>query len=547
MPISDKINDLRALMLQNKIDFYLIPTSDEFNNEYVPPAFMRLKWISGFSGSNGLAVIGEAECKLYTDGRYFIQAKQETEQCFVIVDIAIFDVSSFGKKRIGYDPKLHTFAQVQKWQQVNNGVELVPLVGNLIDQLWYNKPLHSFGNFYSYDNNAAIRITNVIAKMNPKADLVLLTAPDQLCWLMGIRGNDIPYNPIALLYGVLHRDGRVEYFLELEQLSKYLADLEDKFIQFDPHETSYALVSSIHPNKRIAQVSAIDALRLVKSADELITMMDAHINDGVALCEFFSWFEGESKVYSEFELSQKLLEFRSKRPNFHCPSFATICGYKENGALIHYQPSGENSKLVFGDGLLLIDSGGQYSTGGTTDVTRVIALGNINQIWRHHYTIVLKAHINLAMAIFPNGATGAQLDGIARQELWNNGMDYAHGTGHGVGVFLSVHEGPLRISKTCNYPLKANAILSNEPGFYIADHYGIRLENLVVVEQAHEDGFLAFNQLTQVPFARELIDLSMLTTSQYEWLVAYHASVLQNLSPLLSKSAKRWLVKACRL
>jgi len=547
MPQKDllgKISQLRDLMKAKGIDGYLIPSTDEFNNEYIPEFSKRLAWCTGFTGSNGLAVITNSNCYLYTDGRYLLQAKAELPVGFILRDIAGFDLAMLDAKTIGYDPMLHSHRWVdQLKQQTDDGAPiLLSLYENLIDLIWKDKPLPTGNSPYQYDNNKSQRIDLVKSSLSPKADFLLISAPDQFCWLAGIRGDDVEYTPLHLCYGLLSHDGQLEKFLDHKLLQKRLYALQDKTIQIDPSHAPAAIVESIPEEKRLFKASPIDEIRIIKTESEIASMAQAHVYDAIAICNFMHWLDNENASHTEYELAQKLLSFRKAMPSFHYPSFATICGFAANGAIIHYNPTKEGSKSVKGDGLLLLDSGGQYQ-GGTTDVTRVIPIGKIKPIWKQHYTVVLQCHINLASAQFPEGTRGAQLDGIARSVLWARNLDYPHGTGHGVGVFLSVHEGPLRISKVCSHPIVKGAILSNEPGVYFAGQYGIRLENLMATEAAPAPGFLSFKPLTMVPFDKRLIDLTMLDKAQLKWLLDYHKTIEENLAPHLSPAVQSWLRK----
>lgn len=537
----NRINSLRTIMLGCNIDGYLVPSTDEFNNEYVPNYARRLEWLTGFSGSNGMAFITHTGCYLFTDGRYMLQAVQELVAGFEILPLSMLMQVLPLNKRIGVDPMLHTYKEVELYKQ--RGIEIMPLVDNLVDIIWQDKDIPSTGGYYQFDNDKEDRINRICAAMHSTTDNLLICVPDQVCWLAGIRGDDVEFTPIACCYGVLSREGELQIFKDHHSINSYLRHNEG-VIQLDPQQTPYAIANVIKPECRLLCNSPIDEIRLVKSEVDIENIKLAHIYDGVAICNFLHWFAEQTNVFSEYELSERLLSFRQKMPQFHSPSFATICGFAANGAVVHYHPSVKNSHLIEGDGLLLIDSGGQYKI-GTTDITRVLPIGEINPIWKTHYTAVLQCHIELATASFPYGATGAQLDGISRAPLWAHGLDYPHGTGHGVGLFLSVHEGPLRISKACQHPLVKGAILSNEPGVYFAAQYGIRLENLMVVIEDANTGFLGFETLSLVPFDNRLINKSMLNKKQSDWLASYHNKVLTTLHPHLSAPVRTWLQQQC--
>lgn len=536
---------LRNLLQLRGIDGYLIPATDEFNNEYLPEAAKRLAWATGFTGSNGLAIITNTQCYLYTDGRYLLQAEQELGSKFIVKDIATLNFAQIKASSIGYDPMLHSHRNLEHLKHLASAVTtLIPIADNLVDLIWKDRPNLHTGDFYHYDLDSPHRIKAVIQSMPPQTDFLLITAPDQVCWLAGIRGGDVEYTPLALYYGILGRNGSLEKFPNHHALQQRLHQLKNKTIQMDPSQTPAAIAETILQKNRLFKPSPVDEVRLVKTDGEIASMSQVHIHDGIAMCNFLHWLDGQKTKYTEYELGQKLLGFRQVMPKFHSPSFTTISGFAENGAIIHYSPPKDGSKLVGGNGLLLLDSGGQYH-GGTTDITRVIPFGKIATIWKTHYTAVLQGHINLASAQFPKGTTGMQLDVLARSPLWAQGLDYAHGTGHGVGVFLSVHEGPLRISKACNLAVVENAVLSNEPGVYFAEQYGIRLENLMIVTPAATPEFLCFKPLTMVPFDKRLIDLDMLSAEQLSWLNYYHDTIRKTLAQHLSPAVKNWLDEAC--
>lgn len=525
------------------IDAYLIPSTDEYCNEYVPLQYKRLNWLTGFTGSNGIAVITSKNCHLYTDGRYILQATKELSN-FEIIDISKFGVADIDAQIIGYDPMLHTHSFINKANDMfNNKHEFLPIDDNLVDLIWSDRPERKTGVYYQYDNNSYSRITKLTNAMHQDSDFMLISSAEQLCWLAGIRGDDVPYTPIALYYGILSKSGVLEKIGSAYALKQRIKDLDEYKIEFDPYQTPHKIASLI--KNKIHSNNPINSIRVIKTDQEIATMKEAHIYDGAAICKFLYWLSNIESVYTEYELAEKLLEFRLQANSFDSLSFSTISAFQENGAIIHYNPNKLHSKKVEGDGLFLIDSGAHYKCGGTTDVTRVIPIGNISPDWRYYYTSVLKAHIDLALCRFPQGTTGAQLDGIARAALWNVGLDYPHGTGHGVGVFLSVHEGSLRISKACNIAVPKGAILSNEPGVYLEGKYGIRLENLMVSSEDEIEKFLKFSPLTMVPFDIRLIEVSMLSLTQRQWVNAYHKNVLENLIQHIDHNMKNWLSYAC--
>lgn len=542
--MESNITTLRSLMKKSGIDAYIIPSTDEFNNEYVPEAYKRLCWLTGFTGSNGIAIITSKKLYLYTDGRYLLQAKKELDNNFEIRELGKIAYDIIHAERVGYDPMIHTYSSIDSIKKYfHSESQFISIEGNLIDEIWTDRSNLPSGKYYQYDENYQYRAKKVLNAMHKDADFMLISSAEQLCWLSGIRGDDVMYSPIALYYGILSKNGVLEKINSIDALKKRLLSIQDKKIELDLLQTSKGIADLV--KNKISKTNPINSIRVTKTKKEIDTMMEAHLYDGIAMCRFLHWLSRMNSIYDEFQISEKLLYFRSDIPSFYSPSFSTISAFKENGAVIHYVPSKNNSKLVRGDGLLLIDSGGQYKCGGTTDVTRVLPIGKISEEWIYHYTLVLKSHIELSSCEFPIGTTGAQLDGVARAPLWRNGLDYAHGTGHGVGVFLSVHEGDLRISKICNIAVPESAVLSNEPGVYFEGKWGIRLENLMISRESSKKGFLKFIPITLVPFDKRLIDISMLSRNQIKWLNAYHKSVEKAVRPHVDLDVASWLESSC--
>ena len=568
----DKLKSLRAFMEKEGLSALLIPRTDEFQGEYIAHCSERLKWLTGFTGSAGAAVLTKDKAAFFTDGRYTLQAKEEIPSYYELYNISQETSYQWVAKnlsptdRVGYDPWLFTETQLQRYNR-----PLVPLKVNPLDALWEDRPtppqdfvrLHPLKYAGESDESKRKRIGASL-----KADHVLITSCDSIAWLLNIRGNDVPHTPIVHSVCLLCKDGSYDFFvnldkvngeifnhlhqgggraIDIQQLLSHLKKLEGS-CQVDPQAAPLILIQTLE-EAGIKIIRGKDPCLLPKSLKnevELKGAMEAHIQDGIALCRFLRWLEAQPLEGETTELSaaQKLYEFRKEGQHFKDLSFDTISGFNSHGAIIHYRVSPESNIPLGKEGLYLVDSGGQYLT-GTTDVTRTIAFGAPTAEQKDRYTHVLKGHISLAQAVFPGGTTGAQLDVLARQFLWQAGCDYDHGTGHGVGSYLSVHEGPQGISKRgTDVPLKPGMILSNEPGYYKEGAYGIRIESLVqVIEIPHLKGFYGFETLTLAPLDLKLIDEFLLTESEKEWVKAYHERIFKTLSPYLDIMGKSWLKK----
>lgn len=569
----DKLKALRSFLEERSLSALLIPYTDEFQNEYLPPQFKRLKWLTGFTGSAGFAIVTQDKAAFFTDGRYVLQAKQEVHSCFEQYNISHktplqwIEENLSPNATIGYDPWLFTEVQLEKFHR-----PLVPLIPNPIDQLWDDRPLpcHNFIRLHPLeyagesDESKRKRIASIL-----KADHLLLTACDSIAWLLNIRGLDVTETPLVHSVCLLNKDGSyvlfiepqkvnaelLEYFrknsgavVDISKLSDHLKTLKGS-CQFDPHTTA-ALFAQTLQQSGIEIVRHVDPCALpkaVKNSVELEGARKSHIEDGIALCRFFAWLEtqplkGET---TECSAADKLYAFRQEGRLFQGPSFPTISAFNAHGAIIHYIAKPETDTPLKREGLYLLDSGGQYLT-GTTDVTRTIALGVPTPEQKDRYTRVLKGHIALATTSFPNGTAGAQLDSLARRFLWEVGCDFEHGTGHGVGSYLGVHEGPQAISKRFSpTPLQPGMILSNEPGCYKEGEYGIRIESLItVIEHPILKDYYTFETLTLAPLDLNLIEESLLTPQEQQWIRDYHEKVLQRLSPHLDEDTLRWLQKA---
>lgn len=568
----DKTKALREVMKAKKIEALLIPRTDEFQGEYISPSSERLQWLTGFTGSAGFAIVTQDKAAFFTDGRYTLQAQEEIPATYELYNTMQLSPSQWAKEHIkttdavGFDPWLVTEKQLQAF-----GQNLIPLSTNPIDALWETRPTppHDFIELhplqFSGESSESKRMR--VASSLP-TDQVLLTACDSVAWLLNIRGHDIPYTPMVHSYCLLKKDGSFDLFVNLNkingQIFNYLRENNGRAIEIsqilshlnktegscliDPSTAPYQIVKSLEeaPCTLIRGKDPCALPKAIKNKVELQGAQDAHIQDGLALCRFMAWLENEplKGETTELSASKKLAEFRQEGTYFKDFSFETISGFGPHGAIIHYRVSEESDLPLTTPGIYLVDSGGQYLT-GTTDVTRTLAFGSPTKDQKEKYTRVLKGHIALAKATFPEGTTGEQLDSLARQYLWEVGTDYAHGTGHGVGSYLNVHEGPQSISKRgSTVPLSAGMILSNEPGYYKEGAYGIRIESLVhVVESQKHKGYLSFETFTLAPFDLKLFDMSLLDSEEIKWIQSYHDRILEVLAPHLDQETKTWLQK----
>ncbi len=559
-------------MKAEELSALLIPHTDEFQGEYISAHAERLKWATGFTGSSGFAVITQDKAVFFTDGRYTLQAKEELPSVYEIYNITEKKAPQWvnehlsAHEKVGYDPWLFTETQLQGYDR-----PLISLHPNPIDVLWADQPpppqdfiqIHPLTYAGESDESKRKRIGSSL-----KADHVLITACDSIAWLLNIRGNDVPHTPLVHSVCLLHQDGSYDLFVDLDkingkifnhlrkgggraidirQLLTHLKMLKGK-CQVDPQTTPVSLIQTL----KEAGVSIYRDRdpcilpKALKNEVEIQGAIQTHIQDGLALCRFFAWLEAQplQGETTEVTAAHKLYEFRKTGQHFKDLSFETISGFGAHGAIVHYRVTPDSDIPLKRDGLYLVDSGGQYLT-GTTDVTRTLTLGNPTSEQKDRYTRILKGHIAIAQAVFPKGTAGIQLDAFARQFLWQIGCDYTHGTGHGVGSYLSVHEGPQRLSTwAASEPLKSGMILSNEPGYYKEGEYGIRIESLItVIEKPNLAGFYGFETLTLAPFDVKLMDFSLLTKSEKDWIRAYHTRIFETFSPYLDETTKTWLKK----
>jgi len=592
---ADRLQALRDQLKRDRLDGFVVPLTDEHMSEYVGAYAQRLAWLTGFQGSAGTAVVLPEAAAIFTDGRYTIQVRQQVSADeWEYVGVPATSVASWlgahapDGGRIGYDPWLHTRAWVEEARKAlaEKGAELVAVNTNPIDAVWPDKPQPS-------DATLAVQSDDLAGKSSPakraeiadwlaerKADAVVLSALDSIAWAFNIRGTDVSHTPVALAYAVVNADGTADFFVAEEKVTdevrKHLGNairihdrsafapalqgFAGKRVAADPGSAVAAIFDALDAGgaKVLSLRDPVILAKAIKNPAEIAGQKAAQARDGAALSRFLKWFEETAPQggLTEMSAADKLREFRDQTGALKDLSFDTISATGPNGAIPHYKVTEESSLPIELGQLYLVDSGGQYAD-GTTDVTRVMPVGEASDEMKDRFTRVLKGHIAIATAIFPDGTTGAQLDSFARRPLWEVGLDYGHGTGHGVGSYLSVHEGPQRIAQPFYpggqslEPLREGMFLSNEPGYYKAQEFGIRIENLVLVTKqlisGAEQQMLGFETLTFAPIERTLIKPSLLTEQELAWLNAYHAEVLRILGPQLSGDEYQWLEAKCAL
>lgn len=590
---ADRLSALRAQLKADRLDGFVVPLTDEYMSEYVGSYAQRLAWLTGFQGSAGSAVVLSAEAAIFTDGRYTLQVREQVDgDHWAFVDVPATSVAGWlGEHapqgaRIGFDPWLHTSAWVREAEKAlaAKGATLVPVDTNPVDAVWPDRPAPSDARLVVQPDDLAGRssaekragIADWLAEQ--KADGLVLSALDSIAWALNVRGADVDHTPVALAYAIANSDGTLDLFVAPEKMSDEVAAHLGNAVRV--HDRSaFAAALGTYAGKRIAAdperaVAAIfDGLqkggatvlalrdpvvlaKALKNPAERAGHRAASVRDGAALTRFLKWCEETLPLGTETELSAaaKLQAFREATGVLKDTSFDTISATGAHGASPHYHVTEDSNARIEPGQLYLVDSGGQYAD-GTTDVTRVVPVGEPTQEMRDRFTRVLQGHIALATAVFPDGTTGGQLDSFARRPLWEAGLDFAHGTGHGVGAYLAVHEGPQRIAKP-NYPgggpsepLKPGMIISNEPGYYKAGEYGIRIENLVLVEERDipgaEQPMMGFETLTFAPIERRLIEPALLTQTERQWLDEYHGRVLDVLGPELNAEERTWLLAKC--
>jgi Xaa-Pro aminopeptidase len=579
---------LRAELKRRGLDGFIVPRADRYQNEYVPPRAERLAWLTGFTGSAGAAIVLDDRAVIFVDGRYTVQARDEIDAAaFAIEHLVEHPPAQWIEEnlrpgaKLGYSPWLHTVDGAERLAKAceTAGASLVAVDGNPIDTGWQDRPPPPSGAVVLHDlryagEPAAAKLARLHAEIEKlKADALIVSDPQAVCWLFNIRGNDIPHTPVALAFAIVPKTGKPTLYIDPRKLGNdvrhYLAGLvevhasgdferdlaalgkDKRTVRLDPAVSAEAIARLVSGNggRILRGADPIVPMKAVKNPVEIDGARAAQLRDGAAVTRFLAWFDREAgRGLTEIDAVEALESFRRDTGLLKDVSFPTIAGTGPDGAIVHYRVSRKSNRRIAPGELFLVDSGGQYED-GTTDITRTLAVGAPTADMRRAFTLVLKGHIAIARTVFPDGTTGAQLDPLARQFLWRAGLDFDHGTGHGVGSYLSVHEGPARIAKLGSAPLKRGMILSNEPGYYRAGAFGIRIENLVLVTQAPavagaEKPLNAFETLTLAPIDSRLVNTALMSGEEIAWLDAYHARVRDKLAPLLDAPIREWLLAA---
>lgn len=584
---AERITRLRGELDRRGLDGFLVPRADRHQNEYVPESEERLAWLSGFTGSAGLALVLKTRAVIFVDGRYTVQVRDQVDLS-VVEPVAMADIGpekwferslSSGLK-IGYDPWLHTPGQIERFEKALTavGATLVGLETNPIDAVWTDRPEAPLGAVSRQPQSlagetSAKKLGRIVAAIG-KNDAILVSDPHAVAWAFNIRGSDVEHTPLPLSFALIAREGRPRLYIESGKLSadvrnylgklaeivepgELVADIEaagkaKKTVLFDMATVPAKLTQAFETagGKAAIGQDPIALMKARKNKAELEGARHAQLRDAIAVVRFLHWFdmEASNRKVSEIGAVEALESFRRDSDKLKDVSFPTISAAGPHSAIPHYRVTRKTNRSI-GRGIFLIDSGGQYAD-GTTDITRTIAVGRPTVEMRDRFTRVLKGHIAIARAVFPRGTTGGQIDALARLALWRAGLDFDHGTGHGVGSYLSVHEGPQRIAKIATVPLEPGMIVSNEPGYYKPDHFGIRIENLVVVEPrvivGAEREMLGFDTLTLAPIDRTLIEATLLDRDEIIWLDTYHARVRKEVSPHVDPKVRKWLRAATR-
>lgn len=597
---ADKLTALRRELKNQGVNGFLVPHDDEFLNEYLPASAERLAWLTGFTGSAGEAVVLEDKALAITDTRYEIQISQQVDETLFdrrVISAALNKEVSLPKwleqnaqpgSVIGYDPKLHKAAQIDSLTRALSAKNITfrALPNNPLDAIWQNRPAAPKSLVDAFPDTIAGRTAREkreeIAKSiaDEGATAAIISQPDSIAWLLNVRGTDVPHTPLALSYAIVHSNGDVDWFIEQNRIPAYLkAHLGNHVVLHNPETLTDAMAALAQKSKMEQRPVLVDDNRspiwfrqaleaqggLVKNHEnpcvlpkacktppEQAAIRNAHLRDAISLVKFLAWFEGEAPKgkLDEIGVGIKLEEFRRVDAGFRDTSFDTIAGWNANGAIVHYRATAEKNKQIVPPGMLLLDSGAQYQE-GTTDITRTLAVGKVEQEMKDKFTLVLKGHIGIASLKFPEGIRGADIDVLARQALWKGGLNYGHGTGHGVGIYLSVHEEGGAISSRAARPFRAGMVVSNEPGYYKKDAFGIRIESLVLVVEdgMMEDGAtkrLSFDTLTLVPIDRRLVNAKLLNDEERIWLNDYHSRVYAAVSPHLTGKELKWLKEATK-
>lgn len=586
--IKQRVDNLRAILRNEGIQAFIIPSTDPHMSEYVAPHWQSREWISGFTGSAGTVVITLDDAGLWTDSRYFLQAAEQLKDSGIALYKEMLpetpSIPSFLKSKlhdgdcVGIDGSVFSTAEAHalKNDLAQAGI-CFKSIADPMNQLWSDRPSMPDAPVFIHEMQYAGKsieeklsaIRQEMAQNNVES--ILISALDEIAWTLNLRGNDVHCNPVFISY-LFITSTDVHLFIQPNKLTQEVADylhasaiqthdyaeigtflhtLTAKNILLNPQKTNYALYTAINPACNICEgASPITLLKSIRNEQEIAGIHNAMTRDGIALVKFLKWLEEAVPQGNQSEISvdKKLHQLRAEQPLYMGESFDTIAGYKAHGAIVHYEATPESDAKLAPEGFLLLDSGAQYLD-GTTDITRTIALGELTEEEKEDYTLILKGHINLAMAVFPEGTRGAQLDALARIPIWKRGMNYLHGTGHGIGHFLNVHEGPQSIRMNENpITLRPGMLTSNEPGVYKTGSHGIRIENLILTTVAGEGmygRYLQFETVTLCPICKKGIIKSLLNAEEIEWFNHYHLTVFNTLSPYLNEEEKSWLQQAC--
>ena len=568
----NRLKNLKKLFKIYKIDGYFIPKNDEFFGEYIPEFKDNLKFISNFSGSYGFALVLKKENYLFVDGRYTLQAQNQSGKNFKIITLPKkipSDVLNGKKVTVGFDPKLHTQTMINRLFK-NSNCKLIPLEKNLINKIWINTSIKKYNKFYKLDDkdsgqSSKSKLKKLSKLLNKnKINLQFVSASENVAWLLNLRGGDSKFTPITNSYLILDNKNNVNFFCDLRKIDKklknnlkgiaiidikyiqsFLLKIKNKTVQLDNASCSIFFQKIIKKNNLVVEKQdPIYFFKAVKNKIEIQNTIKTHIYDGVALTKFLFWLKNnfKNKKISEITAQEKLLKFRKNNKTFKSLSFPTISGSGPNGAIIHYKANKKSNRVLRKGDIYLVDSGGQYSF-GTTDVTRTVSLDNKQSRVKNIFTRVLKGHIAVANYKLNKNTIGAEIDTAARKPLKEINLDYAHGTGHGVGYFLNVHEGPHAISKGNKIKLKTGMIVSNEPGYYEIGKFGIRIENLITVKKVSKK--IKFENLTLAPIDKSLVEKKLLNKTEVKWLNNYHSKVYRNLKKFMTKSELIDLKNSC--
>ena len=572
----NKVNQLKNILHKESCDAYLIPKNDEYFGEYVPKNKDRLKFITGFTGSTGLALIFKNKSYLFVDGRYTLQAKNEVNKDFKICELSKIKPQQILKRvnkkiTIGFDPKLFTSNSLKNII-TNNLINLRPVKNNLIDKIWKNKSKVKNNKFYLLEEkyhgeNYLYKINKVKKILKSKnVHYLICTAVENISWLLNIRGSDSMSSPLTYGKILFNKNGKIMFFTNMSKLTPQIKKFLEKNVIFlkeelfinhlrkikrsriliDKKTCSFYYEKNIHSSNNLINLDdPIYSLKAIKNKTEINNEKIAHLFDGIALTKFIFWLKNnyKKKKITEISAQKKLEDFKKRQKEYLYPSFNTISAFGANGAIVHYRANNKSNKQIKGDNLYLLDSGSQYFY-GTTDVTRTIAIGKISNFQKKIYSNVLKAHIAVALYKLNKTTLGRHIDKVARTPLLKSGYNYSHGTGHGVGYFLNVHEGPQALSPLNNHKILPGMILSNEPGFYKKNNFGIRIENLIYCKKINNN-YLKFTNLTMVPIDKECINKKFLNKKEINWINNYHQRIFYMLKPFMNNFELRILTNAC--